>query len=165
VATLEQYVPAAVINSLSGFGFQIEERNPTCSHFVTLLRNFVLKFCDYYEREIDQQLAKPECAKTRDDLVSWANDEVTGVLFDALGRYRERIATQEIRGDQKIRCETALTYFVWLLDLTETVKQERKAAQDVLPLSPRFRKKRKSHPWTPYAVDVLFNELRKLFGR
>lgn len=164
---ISTHVPTIMLNSLTGFGFEVDGQNQTCGHFTTRLRNYVVRFCQFYELEIATELANPNCVKRKDDLDSWAINETTQILFEAMGRYRDRVADAEaiLVGRQRIGCEQALTYFVWLIELTEAVKRARLEQQrTAVPSSRKFQKKKKSNRWTPYAVDVVWEELKRVFG-
>ena len=158
------HVPTVMLNSLTGFGFKIDGQSQTCEHFVTRLKKFIAQFCHYYEVEIANELAKPGCLKRREDFDSWAINEITQILFEAIGRYRDRIADSESIGQHKIGCDQALTYFVWLIDSAETAKRAKLDQQAQIPSSKKFERKRKSNRWTPYPVNVSWDELVRMFG-
>ena len=98
--------------------------------------------------------------------MSWAVDEIEKIVHGALNTYRDRTiehAGLQLGRDQ-IRCDTALTYFAWLIDGVERLKIERQRLMSIPPKSRKHADKRQSHRWTPYGVDVTFEAIRKALG-
>lgn len=163
---LNHYVLASVVHSLRGYGFHVEEESAICGEFMRRLREFVSRFCRFYEDEIEAELSRPRCERSRDDLMSWAVDEIEKIIHTALNSYRDRTVDHEglQLGRDRIRCEAALTYFAWLIDGVEKSKVERQSLMSIPPKSQKHINKRQSHRWTPYGVDVAFEAIRKALG-
>lgn len=162
---ISQHVPTVMLDALPRYDFHIDAHNQLCTHFTNRFRNYIVALCKYYEDDIEAELKRPDCGKTREDLNTWAISELLGILFAALGSYRIRVVDAEtLKSDEKIRCELALTYFAWLIDLTESIRRQRNDARKAPPSSPKFRRKRDQRRWTPYGFEIAFDLLKKLFG-
>jgi hypothetical protein len=155
------------VASLPGHGFDFDRQKSVCNDLQTRLQRFMELLCHPYEEEINRHLATGRSDHRRDELVSWTISELSGIWHTAIGRFSSRIANHEsiLLGQQRIGCEQSTHYLPWLVDEAEVAKVERARNRGTLPRSLKAQRKQAKHSWTPYPIDVIFDNIRRVVGR
>lgn len=129
-----------------------------CSELQAILRKFLRSIARQYQPEIDKLLQQAVTRHTETDLVSWVVGEMLHLQSIAFGRFYDRICRHENLnpGEHRVNCVTAHSHAYVLSQVFQEAVVQWKEGHAVVPLSPKFLRKRSKRDWAPWLIDLLF---------